>query len=427
MITSEQKERIDPQTSTQNNKLEEPKQNGKTSGTPTRTFKVVVSTTSHETKLNISTAPRESAHHSLTQTSTPVTAISRDKTFMETGGESQVNKESGEEGGKERVSANRPRLCTPRGTTTTLPDLEQGCHNEGEKEPLEEDHRPNLVQPTNNDTNREEIQTNKGQGSKPTFCFGPGAAETLNKRGYRTTDLSANFWRALGVKPPVNSGVNRSVVIPLLIKKRWTAEVTPKHKFLACKTGRLNNAVLRLQVSTHDSGVWSTIKAKEILTNETALALNKMLKLGKDMQPPFTTWEDASWHFKWTTDTQSDTACCTWLAMVVLAPNEEVGLHKPGKQLWFNLSEDLEGLLGHRVQGDRSATKRFLLTRPITPKACTRKEQTRGIRGRIRIIVSGVERKLGEGQEPNHKKWDRSRGPTEGGGRSTPQNERIPQ
>lgn len=93
-------------------------------------------------------------------------------------------------------------------------------------------------------------------------------------------DFSTNFWRVLGLKPPTNTGVNRSIIIPLLVKKRWVTDETTKHKFLACKVGRLNNAVLRIQVSAHNSGAWSTIKAKDLLTNETALALNKILKLG---------------------------------------------------------------------------------------------------------------------------------------------------
>lgn len=37
--------------------------------------------------------------------------------------------------------------------------------------------------------------------------------------------------------------------------------------------------------------------------------------------------------------------------MIELATNAEIGLHKPGKQAWINLSEDLEAIVKQREQG----------------------------------------------------------------------------
>lgn len=149
------------------------------------------------------------------------------------------------------------------------------------------------------------------------------------------------IYKALDLDPPTDIGTSRLVVIPMFIKKRWSSEETDKHKYLVIKTGRSNNAILRIHVTAHDSGYWTAHKAKELMVCETALALNKILKFAKCNQPPITKWEDASWHLKWANNKENGITCCIWLAVVELEETTEICSHKPGKQLWRNLTDDL--------------------------------------------------------------------------------------
>lgn len=195
----------------------------------------------------------------------------------------------------------------------------------------------------------------KAPGPKLTRPSGLEAAELLKKRGYRTTDLSPNFWKALNLHPPSAPGASRMVVIPVLAVKAEAEEgedqEEDKHKSIIEKAGRHNNALARIQISAHDSGSWTPDKAKELLVNETAFALSKLLKYGKTSSPPITKWEDASWHYVWSINKHHGTLCCTWIAITLLEADTEFGFHKPGKHMWAQLPEVMEALLKTRKPG----------------------------------------------------------------------------
>lgn len=179
--------------------------------------------------------------------------------------------------------------------------------------------------------------------------------ELHKKRGYRTSDLSPNFWKALGLRPPSAHGAIRMVVIPVITKKCSEVDELDDpqaHKCLVDKAGRHSNALMRVQITAHDTGEWSASKAKDLLINETALALSRRLKFGKDNPPPITKWEDASWHYKWSINKHHGTLSCTWLAVTMLADNAEVWFHKAGKQVWAQLPEAMEELVKHRREGE---------------------------------------------------------------------------
>lgn len=200
--------------------------------------------------------------------------------------------------------------------------------------------------------NKEGEQNTNGQETNTLFHFGAGKADSQNKRGYRSSDLSPNFWKAMEITPPSAVGASRMVIIPMMIRKRWTTGEGTKHKILVNKVRRLNNAVMRIPITVHDTGTRTASKAKEAIISETALALHKTIKVGKDSQHPLTMWEDASWHFKWTASKQNGTAYCIGLAVMEMEANSETYFQKPGKQIWMNLIEDLESHINCREQGE---------------------------------------------------------------------------
>lgn len=140
-------------------------------------------------------------------------------------------------------------------------------------------------------------------------------------------------------------------VIPLLIRKKDPAKEDSKHEFLVGKLGKINAAVMRFQVTAHDTGLWTLNSARETVVNETALALSKMLKNSKERPPPITKWEDASWHLKWVTKENQDASGCIWFAVAEVREGATLCLQKPGKQIWVNLMEELESLVKYREAG----------------------------------------------------------------------------
>lgn len=190
------------------------------------------------------------------------------------------------------------------------------------------------------------------QATKALFQFGVGIAGLQNKRGYRTPELSLNFWKTFDLVLPSVSGASKLEVIPILIRKTDMFTEEPKHEFLLDRPGKLNATVMRIQVTAHDSGQWTLIKAKDLVVNETALALSKMLKSSKDNPPPIVRWEDASWHLKWTTSKNRDVSGCIWFAVVEVREGTKLCLQKPGKQIWVNLMEELESLVKYHELGE---------------------------------------------------------------------------
>lgn len=314
--------------------------------------------------------------------------------------------EVGEEGEKAKEEGSARPMTESVDNPNQQTSKEQEPIIEEKSDNSEGDHTLSLEKLTSKTQSNEESQDKKLKDISSPFQFGVGLTENQNKRGYRTTDLSTNFWKVLGIIPPKNAGAKRSVIIPMPIKKSWTTKEEEKHKFLAFKAGSLNNTVLRIQVSAHNSGTWSTDKAKGILTNEAAQVLNKVLKFGKGNYPPFTKWEDASWHFRWTTYKQSDSACCTWLSMIVLEANSEVSLHKPGKQRWINLPEEMEGLIKNRGQGViEQLTEEFCaqlmdplpgMQEPSPPKPATKKNKQEESKEWIESTTEDSEKEKGK-------------------------------
>lgn len=220
---------------------------------------------------------------------------------------------------------------------------------------INEEHNP--AQPVEQKQNEKgantEIEENQNpQEPKTDRLYGLEAMEQLKKRGYRSTDISANFWKALKLHPPSLAGASKMVVIPVIYKKASEEGEEESHKCLVERAGRHNNALVRIQISAHDSGTWSPYKAKELLVSETTQALSKLLKYGKGHPPPISKWKDVSWHYKWSINKHHGTLGCTWLAIAKVSEDSEIFFHKPGKHIWSQLPEAMEELVKSRQQGE---------------------------------------------------------------------------
>lgn len=102
----------------------------------------------------------------------------------------------------------------------------QDYNSENRDVPTEGKQHPNSYQDTEQDTNkeqsREDMRNRKEQMVSPTFRFGLGASKAQNKKGL------PNSWKVLGIIPPSNTGVNRSIIIPMMFKKRWITDEEDK-------------------------------------------------------------------------------------------------------------------------------------------------------------------------------------------------------
>lgn len=66
----------------------------------------------------------------------------------------------------------------------------------------------------------EEVDQREKYAVKTTFRFGAEREGLQNKRGYRTSELSLDFWKTFDLIPPSVSGASKLEVIPLLIRKK---------------------------------------------------------------------------------------------------------------------------------------------------------------------------------------------------------------
>lgn len=171
-------------------------------------------------KTNLSPPPRQA-------NSTEKTAQDQNITTAKSGNlkrqasekQSQPQEEIGEEGEKERVSF--PKSSFDSLMVSDNPQTE-GVHTSYYKacnSNTKEGKTKNPNHPPRENHNRGETQSTKDQEPNTIFRFEAGTSEAQNKRGYRTTDLSLNFWKALELNPPSVTGASRLVVLLMLIKK----------------------------------------------------------------------------------------------------------------------------------------------------------------------------------------------------------------
>lgn len=275
--------------------------------------------------------------------------------FKDTGGTHRQTQGEGKKASKERTTRKSegmlpqeapPALSHAEELETPTPPLQIEPHSGEGKIIISE------TSDTQEGPKEPEEPKGESKATKPTFCFGAAGEGAHSKRGYRSSELSLNFWKSFDLFPPSVAGNSKLEIIPLLIRKRDPASEEPKHEFLLDRLSKLNTAVMRIQVTAHDTGQWNLSKARDLVVNETALALNRMLKSNKENPPPITKWNDASWHLKWVKGKNQEAAGCIWFAVTEVQEGTTIRFQKPGKQVWVNLSEELESLVKYREDGE---------------------------------------------------------------------------
>ncbi|KAG0590298.1 hypothetical protein KC19_1G087600 [Ceratodon purpureus] len=141
--------------------------------------------------------------------------------------------------------------------------------------------------------------------------------------------------------PTFHSSVKRGRIFPLLVTCSGETQDSSAFRILSEDDSPLKHPVAMRQLTVVDSqACWSLEEARQLLVNETSLALRKVIVNRHNQHNPMRQWNDATWFYTWEHDQNGGSHCV--IIPIIAITVKDIPLQRPERHKWFHLAPALK-------------------------------------------------------------------------------------